>query len=97
MRINTLRLGDLVLVTFGSEVFTEIGMAVKTTSPARHTLFASITDGCIGYLPTDAAHGEGGYEVELAPYAYRFPGAFSVGAEQRAIEAVQISYKKMWS
>ena len=60
MRANALRIGDLGLVTFAAETFTEIGLAIKTASPAACTLFASVSDGCIGYLPTAQAHAEGG-------------------------------------
>ncbi|MCI0521316.1 MAG: neutral/alkaline non-lysosomal ceramidase N-terminal domain-containing protein [Chloroflexi bacterium] len=79
LNINALRIGELALVTFGSETFTEIGLQVKAESPARRTLFASVTDGCIGYLTTAAAHAEGGYEVDTAPYAYRYPGRLQAG------------------
>ncbi len=34
MRINSVRIGDLALVTFAAETFTEIGMKVKAASPA---------------------------------------------------------------
>src|SRR5665648_502141 len=52
MRINVVRVGELCLVSYAAETFTEIGLEVKKISPARHTLFTSITDGCISYLHT---------------------------------------------
>jgi neutral ceramidase len=96
IRINAARIGDLSLITFGSEVFTEIGMNVKRSSPAIHTMFASVSDGCISYLPTDAAHADGGYEVELATYAYKYPGPLASGAEGRAYQAVKDMNKTIW-
>jgi len=96
IRVNTIRVGSLALVTFGAEVFTEIGMKIKSLSPARHTMFASVSDGCISYLPTDAAHAEGGYEVELATYAYKYPGPLAMGAEGRALEAASQSLETLW-
>jgi hypothetical protein len=86
MRVNALRLGELALVTFAAETFTEIGLQVKTNSPARRTLFASVSDGCISYLHTAEAHPEGGYEVDLAPLAYRYPGRLQAGCEQIATQ-----------
>ena len=86
MRINTLRIGDLALVTYAAETFTEIGMKVKSNSPAAHTLFASVSDGCISYLHTLTSHDEGGYEVDVAPLAYRYPGRLQAGCETIALE-----------
>ena len=96
MRINAVRLGDLALVTYAAETFTEIGMKVKALSPARHTLFASVTDGCISYLPTGEAHAEGGYEVEIAPLAYRYPGPFQPVCEGMALEATRSLLQTLW-
>lgn len=97
MRINSVRIGDLALVTFAAETFTEIGMKVKSASPAVHTLFASVSDGCISYLHTEASHAEGGYEVDVAPLAYRYPGRLQAGCERIAIETAKDSLKKLWS
>jgi hypothetical protein len=96
MRLNASRSGELALVTFGAEVFTEIGLAVKAASPARHTLFASVTDGCISYLHTAAAHPEGGYEVDVAPYAYRYPGKLSAECERIALDAANDALTELW-
>jgi hypothetical protein len=97
MRINSVRIGDLALVTFAAETFTEIGMQVKSASPATHTLFASISDGCISYLHTEASHAEGGYEVDVAPLAYRYPGKLQAGCEQIALDSTKVLLKKLWN
>ncbi|MBN1452140.1 MAG: neutral/alkaline non-lysosomal ceramidase N-terminal domain-containing protein [Anaerolineales bacterium] len=97
MRINAVRIGDLALVTFGAETFTEIGMKVKAASPAAHTLFASVSDGCISYLHTEESHEEGGYEVDIAPLAYRYPGRLQAGCEQIALEATSKVLKDLWN
>jgi neutral ceramidase len=97
MRINALRIGDLALITFAAETFTEIGMKVKSASPAMHTLFASISDGCISYLHTEESHPEGGYEVDVAPLAYRYPGRLQAGCEAIALETTNTLLEKLWS
>jgi neutral ceramidase len=97
MRINAVRIGDLALVTFAAETFTEIGMKVKAVSPAAHTLFASISDGCISYLHTKESHPEGGYEVDIAPLAYRYPGRLQAGCENIAIDTTKHLLEKIWS
>jgi hypothetical protein len=64
--VAALRLGDAALATNPSELFCEIGMAIKRDSPLPWTAVAGYTDGSIGYVPTRAAYPEGGYEVDSA-------------------------------
>ncbi len=97
MRISAARIGELALVTFGAETFTEIGVKVKSTSPAAHTLFASVTDGCISYLHTEESHAEGGYEVDTAPLAYRYPGRLQANCERIALEGARSVLEKLWT
>jgi hypothetical protein len=96
MRINTVRMGDLALVTFAAETFTEIGMKIKLASPARYTLFASVSDGCISYLHTAESHPEGGYEVDVAPLAYRYPGRLQAGCEKIALDTASELLGRLW-
>ncbi len=86
MRVNALRIGDLGLVTFAAETFTEIGLAAKAASPAAKALFASVADGCVSYLATAEAHAEGGYEVDVAPWAYRYPARLAPEGAQLALD-----------
>jgi hypothetical protein len=96
MRVNAVRIGELALVSFAAETFTEIGLAVKQGSPARHTLFLSLTDGCISYLHTAASHPEGGYEVDVAPLAYRYPGRLRAECEAIASERARGLLGRLW-
>lgn len=96
MRINAVGIGELALVSFAAETFTEIGLKVKQDSPAGVTLFASLTDGCIGYLHTAASHLEGGYEVDVAPLAYRYPGRLKAECEAMALERASGLLEKLF-
>jgi len=87
--LTHVRLGELALFALGAEMFTEIGMAIKQASPASHTLFASLSSGCIGYLPTAAEHALGGYEVDMAPYFYRLPGRLQAGSAEKVLQAAR--------
>jgi neutral ceramidase len=87
--LTYIRVGDLVLFAVGAEVFTEIGMSIKQASPSSYTLFASLSSGCIGYLPTRTEHGQGGYEVDLSPYFYRMPGRLKADSADRVLVAVK--------
>ena len=97
MRITVVRIGELALVTYAAETFTEIGMKVKADSPAAHTLFASVSDGCISYLHTAESHPEGGYEVDIAPLAYRYPGRLQAGCEKIALDATHQVLNNLWT
>jgi hypothetical protein len=96
MRVNAVRMGELALVTFAAETFTEIGLLIKESSPARYTLFASLTDGCVSYLHTAASHLEGGYEVDVAPLAYRYPGRLKAECEVMALERTEVLLGRLW-
>ena len=87
--LTHIRAGDLALFALGAEVFTEIGMAIKQTSTTNPAMFASVSNGCIGYLPTASEHALGGYEVDMAPYFYRMPGRLKADSDERVMEAVR--------
>jgi neutral ceramidase len=95
LRLSLLRAGDFCLAGLGAEVFTEIGLEVKRAAPSRCTMVVTYTDGCVGYLPTAQAHAEGGYEVDTAPFAYRYPGAFSAQCESIVEEQIQAGLKRL--
>jgi neutral ceramidase len=87
--LTQIRVGDLSLYALGAEVFTEIGMAIKLGSPTTPTLFASVSSGCIGYLPTSSEHPLGGYEVDISPYFYRMPGRLKADSAERVLKVVR--------
>jgi hypothetical protein len=69
---------------------------VKESSPARYTLFVSLTDGCISYLHTTESHPEGGYEVDVAPLAYRYPGRLKAECEWIVLERTRKLLEGLW-
>ena len=87
--LTHIRAGDLALFALGAEVFTEIGIAIKRASNANPTLFASVSNGCIGYLPTPSEHALGGYEVDMSPYFYRMPGRLKADSAERVLKVVK--------
>ena len=58
-------LDDAAFISFPGEMFTEIGMHIKATSPFRQTYVIGLANGHVGYLPTRKAIAEGGYAVEV--------------------------------
>jgi len=67
--IAALRIGDAAFVFLPGEPFVETGLAIREASPFDFTAVVGYAEDWIGYIPTDAAFDEGGYEVG--------PGAWS--------------------
>jgi hypothetical protein len=63
--IQSLKIGDLGIAAIPFEVFAEIGLEIKSKSPAKQTFTISLANGSYGYLPTPRQHALGGYETWL--------------------------------
>jgi hypothetical protein len=62
LRFSAIRIGSVVMAGISGELMTEMGMLVKEQSPYRNTTIITHCNGSSGYLCTDAAYREGGYE-----------------------------------
>jgi len=58
---------DTAIVTLPHEVFVELGMAIRATSPFRNTIVISLAGDVDFYIPTRRAFEEGSYEVTTCP------------------------------
>jgi neutral ceramidase len=65
LRLTAMKIGDLVISGVSGELMTEIGMAVKKQSPYSGTIIVTHCNGSSGYICTDKAYTEGGYEVRV--------------------------------
>jgi len=61
--IQALRIGEVGIVTFPGEAFVELGLEVKEKSPFPLTFCIDLSNNYLGYVPTAAAHEQGGYET----------------------------------
>jgi hypothetical protein len=88
--VQAIRVGDLALVTAPGEMFAEIVTRMEKNSPFRHTIVVAHANDAIGYIFTDKAAFEGGYEV--------LRGSISENMEQpyfaTAMQALQRTLKK---
>ncbi|MFW6154727.1 MAG: hypothetical protein ACOC95_05875 [Planctomycetota bacterium] len=64
--VQAIRLGDCVFVTAPGELFSEIGLQMEQASGLPHPIVISQGDDYLGYLFTDKAFREGGYEPRNA-------------------------------
>jgi hypothetical protein len=62
IRMSGCKIGSIVLAGISGELMTEIGMQIKESSPYKNTFIITHCNGSNGYLCTDAAYREGGYE-----------------------------------
>jgi len=76
--IQALRIGDVGIVAFPGEAFVELGLEVKEKSPFRTTFVIDLANDYLGYVPTVAAHEQGGYETWRARSSFLERGAAPV-------------------
>ncbi|HLI94305.1 MAG TPA: hypothetical protein VKU83_11865, partial [Puia sp.] len=72
VRITGLKLDELVFCGISGELMTEMGMAIKAASPYTSTIIVTHCNGASGYICTDKAFSEGGYEPKVS---HLMPGA----------------------
>jgi len=64
--IQVIRIGDTLIATLPGEVFVEFGLRIKKSSPFENTMVFGLANDMIGYVPTEIAFSEGGYEIKTA-------------------------------
>ena len=69
---TTFKIGKLILAGISGELMNEMGMAIKKQSPYTDTMIITHCNGSSGYICTDKAFSEGGYEVKVTQL---MPGA----------------------
>jgi neutral ceramidase len=66
--VRFLRINDTLIWSAPIELFCEIAVEVRNHSPFPHTFYFGYTGGWLGYLPTQTAFQEGGYEPKTSPF-----------------------------
>jgi neutral ceramidase len=70
-----LRLGSAALVFLPGEPFAETALAVRQASVFDFTAIVGFAEETIGYVPTDEAFAEGGYEARFGTWSLVAPGS----------------------
>ena len=64
LEVQAFRLNrETAIVTLPSEIFVEIGLAIKAASPFKTTLVVELANDDLAYMPTKQAFAEGSYEI----------------------------------
>lgn len=87
--VQTLQLGDVVLVAVPGELFVELGFAIKQALAPAHAIVAGYANDNIGYIPTRASYPQGGYEVDDAYRYYGYVAPLAPAAGEQLVDAVK--------
>ncbi len=87
-RIGAARIGQAALVFLPGEPFVEIALAICAASPFALTAVAGYAEDYIGYIPTDRAFRNGGYETGPGLWSRVALGSEAV-VRQEAIELLK--------
>jgi hypothetical protein len=69
-RINTLTFGDLAIVFLPGEIFVETALKIERDAGTEQTIIVGFSENSIGYVPTETAFKEGGYETGPGRWSY---------------------------
>jgi neutral ceramidase len=89
VEVMALRIGSVGIVALPGEVFAETGLAIKRSSPAKHTILIALANDAAGYLPTREAYEQGGYEVSPGATVYA-PGCAEKLAESASRQLAKL-------
>jgi neutral/alkaline ceramidase-like enzyme len=68
-QLQGIRIDSVALLSIPGEPFSETNQRIVEGSPFADTLFSGYSNGGFGYLPISSAYEDGGYEVDVSPFA----------------------------
>ena len=74
-RIAAARIAQVGIALLPGEPFAETGLAIREASPFPLTFVIGYAEGSVGYMPTDEAFREGGYETGPGAWSKLAPGS----------------------
>lgn len=94
IKITALEICGIGMVMLPFEVFVELGLEIKRRSPYKNTIVAELTNGSLGYIPTEKAFNrDGGYET-ITLRSSRFKEESGKLIVEKAIELLNELYSR---
>ncbi len=84
--ITVIKMNEFTWVTFPGELFHEIGQSIKSSTHSKYPFVVGYCNGSLGYLPTQVAYSEGGYEPWATKFAPVTEKILTVGIENMLIK-----------
>jgi neutral ceramidase len=69
-RINILTLGELAIVFLPGEIFVETALEMERNAGTEQVMIVGFSENSVGYVPTETAFEEGGYETGPGRWSY---------------------------
>ncbi|MEZ2334648.1 hypothetical protein AB6735_03400 [Mucilaginibacter sp. RCC_168] len=73
-RFSVIRIGELAIVFLPGEPFVETALDIEDRSPFTYTIVVAYAENNIGYIPTEEALKQGGYEAGPGKWSYMEAG-----------------------
>ena len=93
LRLQAIRINDIVIAAMNVETFFETGLEIRSRSSLPDTFVLGYTNGVVSYLPRAEDYPEGGWKLDaryavpdLIPQAWGMPVALAPDSERRAVE-----------
>lgn len=68
--VQAIRMGEMAICALPGEPFCQMGLNIKAKSPFKQTMLVGMANDYAGYLPTEEAHAQGGYETWRAKSSF---------------------------
>jgi neutral ceramidase len=68
--VQAIRIGEMAICALPGMPFCQVGLNIKGKSPFKTTMMVALANDFAGYLPTEEAHGLGGYETWRAKSSF---------------------------
>ncbi|MBR6728587.1 MAG: hypothetical protein IKL80_00360, partial [Clostridia bacterium] len=82
VRLTGVKIGPVAMLGISGEPFTEIGVKIKEAPGWALVLPCALTNGNIGYFPTESAYKEGGYEARTSSFKPEVASKIIAGAKE---------------
>jgi hypothetical protein len=80
--LSATRVGDVAIVGVPAELFTKLGVDIKTRSPFRYTFIAELANDDVGYVGDAGAYLLGGYQMWMGHHSWTERGTGEVFVDQ---------------